>query len=125
MSAGNFVQVAYSASYGNGNHIHPIKLQPETLAADIGGTTNNAAENANIDTPISAIVSASRRGLGLHPRIIYAKIVGTPPTGYSTNAKCRIVALSEAFYNEATIGGTLNYLGKTWEITGFGPELVR
>jgi len=125
MSAGPFSQTFYVANYGGENIVHPIRLQPETTGASIGGTINvpGVTEATN---PISAIVSKSRRGLGLHPRVIHMKLLGDPPEGYSDNSKVSIVALTETFYNAAATTGTVvTYLTTTWSVTGFDAEKAR
>lgn len=122
MSAGNFVETGYAANYGDATAIHPIRLQPETLVADIGGTAN-APEAGPPNNPISAIVSKSRRGLGLHPRFLYLILTGTPPTGYQDAGRARLVCLTPGFYALGAIRGTVvNYLGTTWKVTGFDAE---
>jgi hypothetical protein len=122
MSAGIFIETTYEANYGAGTATHPIKLQPETLLADIGGTANAPAAGAP-NNPISALVSKSRRGLGLHPRFVYLLLTGAPPAGYEANSRARLVCLTTAFYALAAIRGTVvNYLGTTWKVTGFDAE---
>lgn len=125
MSAGAFVNVRYVASYGDGDQIHPIRVQPETLAATADSVENGASPLA-LTSPISANVSQSTRSLGLHARIVYARLSGTPPTGYATGSRIRIPALSEAFFNACAPKGTeLTYLGTTWLTTGVRAEVVR
>lgn len=115
MSAGAFVNSFYDAFYAA--NVHPIRIQPETASASVGSTTN-AAPSGPADNPISAQVSRSTRALGLHARIVFAKIAGTPPTGYSTVSKIRIPALNASFFAACTKGATLTYLGTTWTVTG-------
>lgn len=122
MSSGNFVTVSYNASYAA--TIHPIRIQPETSAAAIGATDNNPVTDAPTN-PISAQVSKSTRSLGLHARQVFAKVDGVPPTGYSTNARVRIPALTAAFYGAAVKGVTMTYLGADWIVTGRRAEVVR
>lgn len=121
MSAGNFVTVSYNASYAA--TIHPIRIQPETSGATIGATDNNPVTDAPT-SPISAQVSRSTRSLGLHARVVYAKVSGTPPTGYSTNARVKIPALTLAFFGAAVKGVTMTYLGADWVVTGRRAEVV-
>jgi len=124
MSAGAFVNTLYAASYGLGAQIHPIRVQPETEAAAIGGTTN-AAPVGPSTSPISAQVSGSRRRLGLHARLVRMQISGEPPTTYSAFSRVTIPALNEAFYTAASTKGTeVDYLGTTWLTTGVTSERV-
>lgn len=125
MSAGIFVNAVYSATYDGGTHLHPIRVQPETLAATAGSVANGATDTP-ANSPISAMVSKSRRGLGLHARMVHLKSVATPPTGYKTGSTVRIPALQEAFYNACAITGTsVTYLSTTWVSTGVSAEEVR
>jgi len=125
MSAGPFIVGRYSASYGDGEQIHPIRVQPETVAATVGGVENGSSA-LEITNPISAQVSRSTRSLGLHARQVFARITGTPPTGYSPGSLIRIPALSEAFFNAAAVpGAEMTYLGTTWRVTGVRAEVVR
>jgi len=116
MSAGAFVYSTYAANYGAGASIHPIKVQPETIAATIGAAGND--DGGTLNNPISARVSGSRRGLGLFARLIRARLTGTAPDGYSANSVISIPALNVAFFTAAVKGAELDYLGTTWEITG-------
>lgn len=125
MSAGLFTIARYAANYGDADQIHPIRVQPETLEADIGGVLNGSSA-LELTSPISATVSRSTRALGLHARVIFARLTGTAPTGYAAGSLIRIPALSEAFFNAAAIPGTsMTYLGTTWRITGVRAEVAR
>ncbi len=122
MSAGAFSDTFYGASYGN--FTHPIRVQPETLAAEINAIGNDPPAGP-ADNPISASVSRSTRSLGLHARLVFAKLAGTPPTGYAAGARVRIPALTAAFFDEATKNATMTYLGTTWTVTGRRSEVQR
>lgn len=123
MSAGAFTRSRYQASYDD-TQIHPIRVQPETIAmADAGTpTTTNAAPTGSISNPISAKVSGGRRELGLKPRKFVIELTGTPPTNYSTGAQVALPILTESFYNALAINDTVSYLGTTWEIISKIPE---
>lgn len=127
MSAGAFIIAVYSATYNSGAERHPIRIQPETLAAAVGSTVN-AQSDSPATNPISAQVSKSKRSLGLHARTVSLKLAtgSTPPQGgYTANSTTRIPALQEAFYNAcATKGTPVNYLGTVWETTGVSAEKV-
>jgi len=125
MSAGVFINTLYLASYGGGTNVHPIKVQPETLAAN-SGTEDNDASALDQTSPISAVVSRSRRSRGLNARLIYLQLTGTAPTGYAPGSKTRIPALTIAFYNEAILAGAeITYLGTTWKVIGSSEERVK
>lgn len=128
MSAGLFLDTFYTASYDN-TRIHPIRVQPETLDAattGAGGAVANSPATGPANTPISAEVTGSTRRLGLHARVIYMKLEGTPPTGYAAGSRVRIPALNPAFYTACLIKGqAVDYLGATWRVTGTRAEVVR
>jgi hypothetical protein len=122
MSAGNFLRSRYAASYGAGTAIHPIRVQPETLAASIGGTTNDPPEGA-ISNPISASVSRGKREKGLKPRTISIQFPATgQPTGYKASGTTVIVGLTIEFWNLAIPGAVINYLGVACTVIGRSAE---
>jgi len=123
MSAGVFSFVTYGASYETGVS-HPIRVQPETLEAAVGGTTNDPLVG-DPTNPISAIVSGSRRSLGLHARTISLALVGSPPTGYAETSRVRIPILDpDNFATFAPKNTAVTYLGTTWRVTGSSAEKV-
>ena len=122
MSAGVFAIAKYASSNTGVNH--PIRVQPETIAAAVGATTN-AQPAGGVGNPISAQVSRSRRSLGLHARTVTAKSPVEPPEGYSVASVIRIPALTEAFFTACIKGASLSYLGTTWTVIGRANEEVR
>jgi hypothetical protein len=115
MSAGAFVITKYQASYAT--QIHPIKVQPETLAMTIGTVTNDPP-TGNVSSPISAQVSGSRKKLGLHARTIAVRFTGTPPTGYSNRGTIRVPLLTQAIAAVAVKGAAGLYLGVAIVVAG-------
>jgi hypothetical protein len=116
MSSGVFNFTKYAASYATGA-IHPIRVQPETVAATIGSVTN-AAPTGAVTNPIRAKVTGSKKSLGLVARRINLRLVGDPPAEYAVGSRTRIPALNTAFYAAAIDGATCSYLGTTWRVTG-------
>lgn len=125
MSAGSFVTSRYAASYGAGDQIHPIRIQPETLALSltVGGTPvlNNPPVGA-LTNPISARVSASKRSLGLSAYTISFRFTATPPTGYAVNQRLTLPILNQTLRSQITKGTLGEYLGVAIEVTGTSPE---
>lgn len=119
MSAGSFVFTKYESSYSTDFLIHPIKVQPETIAADIGGEINDPPVDV-VNNPIVASVSGSRRSNGLIARRIRIKLNAdqTPPTGYSAQSVTSIPVLTTRAFATATKGATVIYLGVNWTIVG-------
>jgi len=128
MSAGPFLIAVYTATYGGGANLHPIRIQPETLTAAAGSAINSQSDS-DATSPISAQVSQSRRGLGLHARMVNLRLAtgSTPPAGgYTAASTTRIPALNQAFYDACAIpGATVSYLGTVWRVTGVLAEKTR
>ena len=106
MSAGSFVRTFYADDDGD---IHPIRLQPETLAATFA-TVVNAAPAGPTDSDISAQVTGSRRGMGLFARYVTVKFTATPPAGYAANQVYKLTVPSLTVYNGITVNSAGEYL---------------
>lgn len=125
MSAGAFLIRRYAASYGAGDQVHPIRVQPETIAATIDGTANAQASGA-LTNPISAVVSRGKRGKGLIARAVTLRAPeSNAPDGYKPGGTTIIPALSTAFYNKAVAGASCTYLGATFTVVGTRPEVAQ
>ena len=120
MSAGSFVRSRYESDVGN---IHPIRVQPETLAATLGSA--NAAPTGGIDLSISAKVSGSSRSLGLTARKVRVVFTGTPPTGYKAESPISIPILTKSVYDGIAVNSTGTYLGAAVEVIGKTGESSR
>lgn len=122
MSGGAFSRSKYDCE--DTGLIHPIRVQPETLAASITGTAN-AAPSGAVSSNISARVSAGRRTLGLVARSVNLAAPATgQPDGYQAGGVTRIPALTTAFYNKATKGATCSYLGVDYTVISRTSEKV-
>lgn len=123
MSAGTFTRSRYEATYKSGE-IHPIRVQPETVLMFQTGTpgTTNAPPAGAVNNDISAEVSRPNRGLGLKPRSFTLEVTGTPPTNYSAGSRTTVPVLTESFYAAISKGGSVTYLGTTWEVVSKNPE---
>lgn len=121
MSAGNFVNAIYVTD--NGDKV-PIKVQPETLTATVGGGANaSGAAPADAGFP-SADSSRSKKSIGIHARTVSLKFTATSPTGYAANSILRIPVMTQAAWTAATKGSVVNYLGVAGVVTGRSPEYV-
>lgn len=124
MSSGSFTITKYAASYGDGDEIHPIRVQPETLTATIDGTANSAPAGAQTN-PIQARVSGGKRQIGLLARYVTLQApASNQPDNYQAGGITRIPALTEAFYNKATKGASCTYLTKTYTVVSRSRERV-
>lgn len=128
MSTGSFVRSRYQATYDSAM-IHPIKVQPETLALSIelsGGAQDNEPLSGavSITSPISARVSGGRRALGLIARKISVRFTSTPPSGYLEGQTLTLPMLNPNF--SAVAAGTPGtYQGVSIEVVSVSPEVVR
>lgn len=120
MSAGEFVRSRYESDAGN---VHPIRVQPETIAATIGSA--NTAPAGTIDLSISAKVSGGRRELGLIARKVRLAFTGAAPTGYAEDSIVSIPILTPTVYDGIAVGTTGTYLGAAVEVVGKTPESSR
>jgi hypothetical protein len=124
MSAGSFTTSKYRASYSNGDQIHPIRIQPETLEATIGSTVN-AAPSGAVNNPIQCRVSGGKRQIGLLARYVTIQFPATgQPTNYKAGGTTRIPALSEEWYDLATKGTDVTYLNVTCKVVSRSRERV-
>lgn len=124
MSAGPFQNARYEASYAN-NRIHPIRVQPETLAANANGIANESPV-ADLSNPISAVLSLNRGQLGLRPRYVTLKAPAVnPPAGYQPGGVTRIPALTDIFWDACTRDAEVDYLGVTFRVVSRESERAR
>jgi len=124
MSAGAFVISSYRASY-NTDQIHPIKIQPETLAASANSVANNAPSDPPT-SPISAVVSRGKRTRGLIPRTVTLRLNEDQIlTGYLPRSVTIIPVLLPATFGAWPRGAEVDYLGAVWTIIGRSQEEAR
>jgi len=123
MSSGNFVRTFYGLSADNGGGVVSIRLQPETLQANIAGTVN-AAPAGPATIPGSATISQGRRSAGINARYITVAWNGAPPDDY-TGLTARIVVPNPTVYAGAVLGATVTYLSTSATVVGRVPETVK
>lgn len=126
MSAGAFTRANYQASY-NPAAIHPIRVQPETLALSVtvgGSTVTNTGSASALTTPTSVRVGGGRRRRGVNARLIRIQFSGTPPTGYKAGSTITLPAINPALL-AAPNGATGTYLGAAIVVIGTTPESSR
>ena len=121
MSAGAFITAFYTTNAGNKV---AVRLQPETTQVILGGGTNVPGTGPADSGWPSAVVSKSRRGIGIHPRLATVKFTGTPPTGYKAGSTYRIVVLNEAVWTPLGKGSIGQYLGQDIEVVSTTPEKI-
>lgn len=123
MSAGVFQDAFYELSAENGGGKARCRVQPETLAATIGGTANIPAGGPST-LPSSAVISRGRRSRGINMRYVTLAWVGDPPDGYDGKT-VKIPVLTVATFTAWGFGGTGTYLATPVKVVGRTPEAVR
>lgn len=114
MSAGAFVKSKYEADNGK---IHPCKVQPETLTANLGSV--NAAPAGDVDVNFKARSTGGNRAYGIKMRAVTVKFTGSLPTGYEPNQLLRIPVLTKAVFDAIVADSTTgNYLGHPILVVG-------
>lgn len=120
MSAGQFVRSRYQSDDGE---IYPIRVQPETVSANIG-----AANTAPAGVTTQSQFAKARKGnreYGIGARSVTVAFTAQPPAGYAANQTYRVPVLTIAAFDAAVVGGTGTYLGTAIEIVSKSPERVR
>lgn len=125
MSAGQFLRSKYQASYGDGNNIHPIRIQPELLDVDFPVLSNIEPDDP-INNPISAIASLGNNAAGLRPRYVTVKRnpLGSGIPGYATESTIRITILRPEVWTSIVVGDSIVYLGGDYEVISKTDENV-
>lgn len=117
MSSGPFLAGKYETDAGN---ICRIRIQPETQAFSLQGTTPAAVVNQEA----SAIASGTRRQTGVIARSVRVRFTGAAPAGYDPNGILRIPIITPAAYAAIAKDATGTYLGSPIIVLGKTPEFV-
>jgi len=121
MSSGRFDFTFYETDDGT---IIPLRVQPETLAADFAGTANAGATGPAASGYPSAQVSGSRRGFGIFARYVTVAWT-TAPTGYDDRGIVRIPVPIKATFDAIARNGTVSYLGGTGRVVNKFQEEIK
>lgn len=112
MSAGVFTISKYEADSGD---IHPIRVQPETIAANIG--TANSPPTAAVDNSLFARSGGGNRAYGIRARYVTVRFTGAAPDGYAPNTRLKIPVLTSQAWDDAVPGETTGtYLGAAIQV---------
>jgi hypothetical protein len=123
MSSGPFLNSFYTPTYAP-TAIHPIRVQPETIAAVIGAV-GNTPPTGPATNPIQARVSGGRRSIGLLARLIRVRLPITgQPAGYQPGSILTFPVLNLEAFAAATKGAEVAYLGVTCTCIGRSAERV-
>lgn len=120
MSSGPFVLSKYEADNGD---IHPIRVQPETLSANVGAA--NTAPTGSVTVGLFASARKNRRAYGLGARAVRVRFTGAVPDDYAPNQVLTVPVLTPTAFASAIIGATGTYLGSPIIVIGRSPESSR
>ena len=123
MSTGNFVNALYQN--GLDGAVHPCRVQPETLTADIGGTVNAAAAGPQSSNLRAFSSERNRRG-AVNMRKIGFRITAGGDNGYLVGSVIYIPVFQPANLAAMLIPAnqTVSYNGATGVVVGSSPERV-
>lgn len=120
MSSGAFVRSKYEADDGT---ILNIRVQPETISANLGGA--NAAPSGDVNGLGSAKARGGKREIGVKARRVRVAFTATVPTGYKADTTLEIPILTKALYDGIALGSTGTYLTVPVQVIGKSAESVR
>lgn len=121
MSAGRYTRGKYECDDGS---VCPARFQPETAAADFGGTVNAEPAGA-VDMNQFATLRKGRREYGIGTRKVCIAWTAAPPAGYDERGCLDIPVLTKAVYDAISIFSTGNYLGAAFQVISKSPEFIR
>lgn len=121
MSAGAFTDSFYSSD--ELGTVHPIRVQPETIALTLGGQANDAPVGTSAIGP-SAQVSRGKRSLGINARTVTIELTAAL-TGYLLGSKITLPWLDDSTFAALTPKVTTGtYLATACKLVGKSPEKV-
>lgn len=112
MSAGDFNRIRYECD--DTTTIVRGKAQPETVALDIDGATNDVPAGS-VTFGISAYARKTTKQYGVGMRCVNLAWTGAPPTGYSTDI-VSVPIFQKSVYDGISIGDAGTYLGQPVEV---------
>jgi hypothetical protein len=121
MSSGAFTDTFYESN--KLGTIHTIRVQPATLALELGGQANAAPAGTEAIKP-SAKVSSSKRDIGINARTVTIRLTANL-AGYSAGATIKLPWLKPDTFDgivpKATTG---TYRGTACKVVGVSEETV-
>jgi hypothetical protein len=122
MSSGAFTDSFYESN--ELGSVHPIRVQPETLALTLGGQANTAPSGTGAIGP-SAQVSRGKRSIGINARTVTVRLTAAL-ANYATGATITLPWLDPATFADITAKVTTGtYLSTACKVVGKSPETVK
>lgn len=119
MSSGTFSRSKYEL---DGGIVCPIRVQPETLALDIDGATNDAPAG-NVTLSVSVYARKGKREYGIGARNIVIAFTAGAPAGYK-DEPLSVPILTPAVFTGINVGDTGTYLGSACEVISKAQEVL-
>lgn len=122
MSSGIFSDSFYSSN--ELGSVHPIRVQPETIALVLGGQANAAPAGTGAIGP-SAQVSRGKRAIGINARTVSIRLTATL-ANYKAGSVITLPWLDDTTFAAITPKVTTGtYLATACIVTGKSPETVK
>lgn len=124
MSEGSFITATYESDNGD---FHNIRVQPETLTLNIGGTANAEAAGP-VDSDLRAMVSRGRNSVGLNARLVRLEVEVSGTTDIEEGSILTLPWLDPGTFGDVTrpAGQAFTYRdGITGRVSGNSPEKFR
>ncbi len=120
MSAGSFSRSKYQSAITA--NIYGVRVQPETLALQIGSGTNTPPAG-DINQSSRASVVGGRRNRGVNCRKVrFTFADGATPTGYKVGSVLTLPIMTQSFFDTILPDQTGSYLGAAIVVIGTTPE---
>lgn len=121
MSSGAFTISKYETDDGE---IHPIRIQPETLALQLGSTAN-AAPSGSVTDNQRVKVTKGAREYGIGARTVTITFGATPPTDYRPYAYITLPVLQQSVWDAITDGSAVTYQGTAGTVSYKTDERIK
>lgn len=121
MSSGAFETGRYQSGETAG--IHAVRVQPETKALTIAGTSNAYPAGA-VNAKPSAQVGKGKRSIGINCRTVSIKLTAAL-AGYKSGSVIVLPWFVESTFAPLTNGQVGTYLATACEVVGKSPEKAR
>lgn len=122
MSSGPFALARYQNNNGD---VLRMRVQPETIALTLGTATNGIASGAITPGFPSAILSRSRRSIGVHARRVTVRVTAAGTSGLSVGSVITLPWFVRATFDSLPQDATGTYNGASVVLIGSLGEKTR
>lgn len=121
MSSGAFTISKYET---DDSVVHPIRVQPETIAAQFGSTANAAPTGAVTDNQRVKVTKGARE-YGIGARTVTITFGDTPPDEYRPYSYITLPVLKKSVWDAITDGSAVTYLGTAGTVSYKTQERIK